>query len=384
MMEQYPFIFSNERKYRLRRHVAFWVTWWLFMAVIYSAGYGPVVPYSAALFRSAIEALIFLPTHMFLSYSLIYFVIPKYIIKGRYVLAAVWVFVLFVLSALVSITINITIISAFREYFQTLPVRRIPLQIRLVYGLMAGLRGGITVGGIAAAIKLMKYWYLKEQRNIQLQKENIATQMQLLKAQVHPHFLFNTLNNIYSHTQKTAPVAASLVMGLSDLMRYILHEGSKQWVPLSKELKMIEDYMILEQIRYGNRLEIDKDMPADTRGLLIAPLLLLPFVENCFKHGTSQMLDHAWMRISIQVDDSNKFKMTLINGKMPDQHKPEEQQSGIGLVNARKRLELIYPGRHELVITEEEDVFIVNLRIELNATYIPVNSPKTNDKLINA
>lgn len=383
-MEQYPFIFSNERKYRIRRHVAFWVTWWLFMAVIYSAGYGPVVPYSDAIFRSTVEALIFLPTHIFLSYSLIYFVIPRYIVTGKYLKGVVCVFVLFVLSALVSITINITVISAFREYFQTLPVRRIPLQIRLVYGLMAGLRGGITVGGIAAAIKLMKYWYIKEQRNIQLQKENIATQMQLLKAQVHPHFLFNTLNNIYSHTQKTAPVAASLVMGLSDLMRYILHEGSKQWVPLQKELKMIDDYIMLEQIRYGNRLEIDKDMPADTKGLLIAPLLLLPFVENCFKHGTSQMLEHAWMRISIQVDDSNKFKMTLINAKLPNAEKNEGHQSGIGLANARQRLELIYPGRHELVINEEEDVFIVNLRIELNATYIPVNSPKTTDQLINA
>jgi len=228
---------------------------------------------------------------------------------------------------------------------------------------MAGLRGGLTVAGIAAAIKLMKYWYVKEQRNLQLQKENIAAQLQLLKAQVHPHFLFNTLNNIYSYTQKVSPTGSTLVMGLSDLLRYILHEGSKPAVPLDKELKMIEDYMLLEQIRYGDRLDINQELPAETNGLTIAPLLLLPFVENCFKHGTSQMLEQAWIRLAIDID-GNTLKMTLINAKVPvkDENKTD---SGIGISNVRKRLELLYPGKHELTIREEEDVFIVKLTIEL-------------------
>jgi LytS/YehU family sensor histidine kinase len=228
---------------------------------------------------------------------------------------------------------------------------------------MAGLRGGLTVAGIAAAIKLMKYWYVKEQRNLQLQKENIAAQLQLLKAQVHPHFLFNTLNNIYSYTQKVSPTGSTLVMGLSDLLRYILHEGSKPAVPLNKELKMIEDYMLLEQIRYGDRLDINKELPAETNGLSIAPLLLLPFVENCFKHGTSQMLEQAWIRLAIDID-GNTLKMTLINAKVPvkDEGKPD---SGIGISNVRKRLELLYPGKHVLAIREEEDVFIVKLTVEL-------------------
>jgi LytS/YehU family sensor histidine kinase len=239
---------------------------------------------------------------------------------------------------------------------------------------MAGLRGGLTVAGIAAAIKLMKYWYVKEQRNLQLQKENIAAQLQLLKAQVHPHFLFNTLNNIYSYTQKVSPTGSTLVMGLSDLLRYILHEGSKTAVPLDKELKMIEDYMLLEQIRYGDRLDINKELPVETNGLIIAPLLLLPFVENCFKHGTSQMLEQAWIRLAIDVQ-GNKLKMTLINAKVPvkDEVKPV---SGIGISNVRKRLDLLYPGKHELAIREEEDVFIVKLTVELerDSTVKPVKA----------
>ena len=128
----------------------------------------------------------------------------------------------------------------------------------------------------------MKYWYVKEQRNLQLQKENVEAQLQLLKAQVHPHFLFNTLNNIYSFTQNTSPVGSKLVTGLSDMLRFILYECNQPLVPLSKELKMIQDYINLEQIRYGNKLDIHLDFPENTNDLYIAPLLLLPLIENSF------------------------------------------------------------------------------------------------------
>ncbi|MBS1567729.1 MAG: histidine kinase, partial [Bacteroidetes bacterium] len=120
--------------------------------------------------------------------------------------------------------------------------------------MMAGLRGGLTIAGFAATIKLMKYWYTKERKNLQLQKENAESQLQLLKAQVHPHFFFNTLNNIYSYTQNTSAVASKLVMGLSDMLRYMLYECNQPLVSLDKELKLLKDYSVLEQIRYDNRL----------------------------------------------------------------------------------------------------------------------------------
>jgi LytS/YehU family sensor histidine kinase len=294
-----------------------------------------------------------------------YFVIPRYLLKQKYWLTAFWVIILCLVTAFIAAGLSLTVIryvrysimgdvfASYEHYTST----------TVFLSLMAGLRGGISIAGIAAAIKLMKYWYVKEQRNLQLQKENIAAQLQLLKAQVHPHFLFNTLNNIYSHTQKVAPTASALVMGLSDLLRYILHEGSKQSVPLSKELKMVEDYILLEQIRYGNRLEINKELPSETDELTIAPLLLLPFIENCFKHGTSNMLEQAWIRLAIDLDGNN-LKMTLLNAKVPvkDDYKPI---SGIGISNVRKRLGLLYPGKHDLAIREEEDVFIVKLTVEL-------------------
>lgn len=225
------------------------------------------------------------------------------------------------------------------------------------------MRGAITVGGIAAAIKLMKYWYVKEQHNLQLQKENAEAGLQLLKAQVHPHFLFNTLNNIYANTQNVSPVASKMITGLSDILRYTLQEGAKPLVPLEQELQMIQDYISLEEIRYGNRLELHIQLPENTNGLYIAPLLLLPLVENCFKHGTSHVLDQPWIHLQISITD-DQMQIKLLNGK-PIQVQ-EQRSTGIGLKNVQKRLALLYPGKHELTITNEEEIFIVNLKLKLD------------------
>ncbi|MBI1343446.1 MAG: two-component system sensor protein [Terrimonas sp.] len=234
--------------------------------------------------------------------------------------------------------------------------------------MMAGLRGAITIGGIAAAIKLMKYWYIKEQRNMQLQQENIAAQIQLLKAQIHPHFLFNTLNNIYSFIQATSPQAAKMLTGMSDLLRFILYEGDKPLVSLEKELKMLRDYIELEKIRYGNELELFLDIPKQTNGLQIAPLLLLPLIENCFKHGTSNVVEQPWINLQI-VLQGRHLHMKLLNGKSR-QSNATLGNKGIGLKNVEKRLLLLYPGKHEFTIANEEEVFIVNLKLELEQSHI--------------
>lgn len=364
-MQQYPFIFSDERKYRIQRHLAFWIFWWLFQGLLYSfLAVARDIPYPQQLSISLIESFIYMFSHIFLSYSLMYFVIPRFLLKQRYWLTAVWTLILFFVTACISAFIGIVVLPPIREtlFGEYLFLQR-TTPGNFFLALLAGLRGGITIGGLAAAIKLMKYWYVKEQRNLQLQKENVESQLQLLKAQVHPHFLFNTLNNIYSYTQNTSPVANKLVSGLSDMLRFILYESSQSLVPLSKELRLIQDYFNLEQIRYGNKLELHLDLPEHTHDLQIAPLLLLPLVENCFKHGTSHMLEQPWINLQVSLH-GKQMHMKLLNGKM-NKPGPEPGKSGIGIQNVRKRLELLYPGKHELNITDEEDVFIVNLKVEL-------------------
>ena len=374
-MEQYPFIFSDQLKYRLQRHIAFWLFWGLFLGFLYSfVSTESSADYLSRLPASLLNSFVFLLAHMFLSYSLMYFVIPRFVIKQRYWVAAFWVVVLFLVTAFLSVVLSVSVLPAIRAYIlgPEDPAIYHNYQYNAVgifLGLLAGLRGGITVGGIAAAIKLMKYWYVKEQRNLQLQKENIATQLQLLKAQVHPHFLFNTLNNIYSYSQTASPVTPTLVMGLSDMLRYMLYECNKPLVPLSKEIKMLKDYCALEKVRYDKHLDLQIDVPVLNDELLIAPLLLLPFVENCFKHGASNLLENAWISISIKTE-GDQIKMKLINSKPLDKNKGLESAGGLGISNVKTRLQLLYEGKYELQTTNEEDIYIVMLQLQLEKQHL--------------
>jgi len=157
---------------------------------------------------------------------------------------------------------------------------------------LLALQGSFAGAALAACFKMFKDHYVKNIKNQQLLKENIEAQLQLLRAQVHPHFLFNTLNNIYSQTQIESPKGSKMIMGLSDMLRYILYEGQKPLVPLKQELTMTIEYINLEKIRYGNKLDVHVLTPDKADDIYIAPLLLLPFVENCFKHGASNMLQN--------------------------------------------------------------------------------------------
>lgn len=368
-MNQHPFIFSNKFKYRFQRHFAFWFVWWLSQGLLYSfVAINNATDFYFRLPSALVESLVYLTVHMFLAYTLMYFILPRFLLKQKYLLTAVSVILLFFITAAMSAVLSVTVIESVRTYimgdFYISQKRAVSVNIFL--SLMAGLRGGITIGGVATTIKLMKYWYMKEQRNLQLQKENIAAQLQLLKAQVHPHFLFNTLNNIYSYTQNTSAIASTLVMGLSDMLRYILYEGSKPLVPLQAELKMLQDYITLEMIRYDDHLDVSLDLPKQTKGIYIAPLLLLPFVENCFKHGAGNMLEQPWVSLTIALHD-NELVMKLINGK-PNIPIEKQPKPGIGISNVKKRLELLYPNKHELIITNEEDVFVVDLTLQLETS----------------
>jgi LytS/YehU family sensor histidine kinase len=250
------------------------------------------------------------------------------------------------------------------------PEQRIP-GISFFMAVIATNKGAATITASAMMLKFGKHWYHNQRRSLQLMKENTEAQLQLLTAQVHPHFLFNTLNNVYSKTQKESPEGSKMILGLSDLLRYVLYEGRKPLVRLDKELQMILEYINLEKIRYGNKLDLHYLVTDKTTDIYIAPLLLLPFVENCFKHGTSSMLQNPWINLTIEVKDTT-LVMKLMNGKA-NAAEPVGGKQGIGIANVRQRLNLLYKGKHELVIREEADVFVVDLQIKL----VKITQPET-------
>ncbi|MCU0403554.1 MAG: sensor histidine kinase [Chitinophagaceae bacterium] len=368
--DKYPFLFSDAPYWKWRRHLSFWVFWWLFQAFLYSfIAVNNPYEYPKRLASSSIESLLYLSAHIFLAYFIIYFIIPRYLLRQRYLLTIAWVVFAFLVAALLSGALSLTLIAEVRSYFlleQAAYYKR-PLGMALFLGWMAGLRGAITIGGIAGAIKLMKYWYVKEKTNQRLIAENAQNQLELLKAQVHPHFLFNTLNNIYSHAQQTAPTAANMILELSDMLRYMLYETGHSSVPLSKEITLLKNYIGLEGQRYGNNLDLQFRTEVPSGYWEIAPLLLLPLLENAFKHGASQAIEHPWISFDLRVDDKGRCTIKVLNGQPLPEKRRTSAGGGLGLANFQKRLDILYPG-HNLQIINEDDIFAVNLELTLQPT----------------
>lgn len=219
---------------------------------------------------------------------------------------------------------------------------------------------------LAIVIKWFKYWYREQKSNQQLVEEKLKAELNFLKAQVHPHFLFNTLNNLYALTLKKSKDAPEVVLKLSDLLNYMLYECTADQVQIEKEIKLLKDYISLEQIRYGNRLNISFNILGNAGGMRVAPLMLLPFVENSFKHGVSEEMDEAWVSIDLELKEE---KLTLKVENSKSKHDEREDQfnykQGIGLKNVQRRLELLYPEKHKLEMHDSLDSFLIILTIEL-------------------
>ena len=207
---------------------------------------------------------------------------------------------------------------------------------------------------LAVVIKWFKYWYIEHKSSQQLAQEKLQAELNFLKAQVHPHFLFNTLNNLYALTLKQSKDASEVVLKLSDLLDYMLYECNAATVPLTKEIKLVQDYIALEKIRYGKRLDIEFTTQGQPEGTMIAPMLILPFAENAFKHGVSEELDQSTIGIHLTVQQ-NKLTLKVQNSKSKeaDQEDHFEYKEGIGLKNVSRRLELLYPQRHQLTIAPD-------------------------------
>jgi len=360
--------FSDERKYRVTRHLLFWVFWGLYFGIVRELNprYFKGTEHFPNMFHSLAQSFFTLLPQAVVIYPLLYFVLPRYIFTGKYIKAMGWAVVLLFLQVSVSAALLLAIpwhrvlyMSQAVEIFKG--VTSGWLKIKLAY--LSALQGSLAGASLAIALMLFKHFYLKNLRIQQLQKENVAAQLQILKAQVHPHFLFNTLNNIYSQTQLESPKGSKMIMGLSGILKYILYEGQKPLVPLKQELLMIKEYINLEKIRYGNKLDVHVMIPDKTDEIYIAPLLILPFVENCFKHGTSNMLQDPWINLTVELKDT-KLVMKLTNGKVPLKQN-DDPKTGIGISNVRQRLELLYSGKYDLQIKEDEEVFVVDLTVEL-------------------
>jgi sensor histidine kinase YesM len=219
---------------------------------------------------------------------------------------------------------------------------------------------------LGTLIKFFKIWYKNQQRSQKLEQDKLQAELKFLKAQIHPHFLFNTLNNLYALTLKKSERAPEIVLKLSDLLNYMLYECNSELVPLKKEIELVENYVALEKLRYGDRLDASISVKVENPDLKITPMLILPFVENSFKHCVSGETENAWVSIDITLK-KNQLTIKVDNSKSNTDNKDEQKyREGIGLKNVKRRLELLYEGVYELKILDTEESYLVVLRLDFN------------------
>lgn len=392
-MTKHDFIFSDKRSHRIARHVAFWFLWCFSFNLLFHypihvfKGWdisgpgtknfqelGPLLFFIKSFWVNSFFGVI-VPQIAF-TYVLIYWLIPRCYFKKRKLILTVAVSaVMLLIFYLIAIVFKYS--PGVYNYFAFSSPLNFEFDLMRRIVLVDQATTLPIIAGIALMIKLIKRWWQKFKETEQLAREKIKAELQLLKAQVHPHFLFNTLNNIYFFTLSGSAKAPDMIKKLSGLLHYILNECNQSLVPLEKEILMIRDYMELEKIRYGEHMNMTIELPDSCNNKMIAPLLLIPFVENSFKHGTSKMLTESFLKLSMKIDD-DQLLFLIGNSKPAVNSNAPNKQGNIGLKNVKKRLALLYPGDHELIIRTEPEAHTVELKIQLKNAATFANNEEEN------
>jgi sensor histidine kinase YesM len=341
-------------KYRLLTHLFFWVSYMLF-SIISQYSYSDEFPKAWAYVVSI------MPITIIATYFFIYWAVPQLLDRKKY------------LSLLITFLVMALVFGYLRRW--SLHVYYVPTFFpdynyveRPLWDISRAVTNAFSVYTVVFAaiiIKLLKRNYQQEQEAKDLAKEKLDAELKFLKGQIHPHFLFNTLNNLYSITMQESPRASELVMNLSTFLDYMLYEANVARVPLRKEVEQMKNLIELERLRYGDRLQVAFSTRGDISNKYIPPLLMLPFVENAFKHGVSREVELSFISIDFHVKE-NRLVLRVENSKGGKAPQNEDISKGIGLKNVRRRLELIYgPKKYELQVFDEEETFMIALKIPL-------------------
>lgn len=227
--------------------------------------------------------------------------------------------------------------------------------------------GSMMVGGtffllISIPLRLIDNWFKKRELEKELKTHQLEAELRFLKAQVNPHFLFNALNNIYALSFTESKKTPEMILKLSDMMSYMLYECKSEKVKLTSEIAYLENYIALQQLKKDGEFNIKFDISGDVSNVYITPMLFIPFFENAFKHGNLEDTGNAWLESTLRMENGNlyfRIANTMRNENI------ETQKGGVGLENIRKRLRFLFPQKHELKIEKKENIFSVNLKINL-------------------
>lgn len=328
-----------DNKYRLVHHALFWLIYFLdFFLTILDPNRSLSDPYGFSFTFLVLDAAMI--------YINLYWFIPKFLLKNRALL--------YVILTFISVALNI-LATTFIALWQCNCLDRI--SIYGVLGALVSATENITFFmGTAIGMKLFKIWIRNQRRIKDLQRDKLQTELDYLKSQINPHFLFNTLNNIYVQIKIDQKSASQTVLKLSDLLRYQLYDCSKDKVLLANEIDYLKNFLELERIR-KSKLNIGFNVTGVINHKLIEPFVFIPFVENAVKHGSGG--EHAFVNIDLEITDK-EITFNIENSMSPSTGYASTS-GGLGLSNIKRRLELMYPDRHKLMISFDEKTYKVKL-----------------------
>lgn len=342
-------------------HVIFWSIYFLFNTLRWGSYYGDYV------YSIKANTLGF-PIHMVLSYLTIYVLLPKFIYKKRIVEFIIILLGLIFLMVFLKFELTYFLIS--NNVWPEGPEETTTFSFDYALVMMLG---EFYVISFVTAIKIIINWMGESKKAARLEKTQLETELRFLRTQISPHFFFNTLNNIYSLSLSKSKKTPETILKLSELMRYLLYETTPNLQSLEKEISCVRNYLDLEKIRHGNKLKIDFEVTGEAENKKLPPMLLIPFIENSFKHGANKSRNPVKIDISLKI--AHNILYFRCQNTTPNQEdtkklerlKPiEPKTSGIGIINVKKRLALGYNNEdYDLEIKEENQKFTVDLKLRL-------------------
>ncbi|MEQ8303346.1 MAG: histidine kinase [Cyclobacteriaceae bacterium] len=341
----------SSSKKKILLHVLFWVAYTAIFTIVDGG-------YNNRFDRAFYIELAHLPLRLIVVYVNILIFFPKLLLKGRYYTYAIVTVLSLLLASFVQRAIMFYYVAPVL-YPNTSDVVNYFIPYKL-------LQAGVIINSpliFMLGFSVLHHVFKLREKTELLEREKLQSELKFLKSQLNPHFFFNTLNSLYGLTQERSDRAPEVVLKLSELMSFVIYESDKEKLPLATELKYIRNYIELEEVRYGARFTCNLSIEGNT-DVLLPPLVLLPFVENSFKHGIHQETEHGFINIKVHVKDE-LLKFSIENSIADTMRTKLEAAGGLGISNTKRRLDLLFPSGYILHHGKKGDKYIVELEIKL-------------------
>ncbi len=338
-----------DRTIKRRYHLYFWIIYFLFNVIRWGS-------YFNDYWYSVKSNLVEFPLHIVLVYFNIYYLVPKFLYKRKYIHYVLFLCASLGVHYLLRSGLNLLLVT--EDIWPEVEGRLDPFGFNHIVAVIVG---ELYVIGLTSAIKFTIDFLIVQNKNRDLSELQYKTELKYLKAQIQPHFFFNTLNSLYSHTIKKSDLAPVMVVKLSSFMRYVIYDTSEKKLPLLQEINHIDNYIELEKMRYGDRVMSEVNIIGNIDDVEVVPMLFLPFIENAFKHG---LKENDEMNLTISFEKRTDELIFESKNNYNNQYKSKEPH-GIGINNVKRRLEILYQKKFTLDISQQNNEYSILLKIPM-------------------